>query len=253
MAVVFMDLDGTLLDNGKPAANIVETIALLKANGHIPIIATGRVPQLLYDVHETLGIDSYIAANGNFILYEGQVIHERYIPKKIVNRFLQEADNTGFDLAIEGVTGYVAYRKETDLVNLFSEVFHIEEPIIDRDFTNRNEVLAFVVFEDDIVPMLRGKFPELVFNRANRFGYDVNLQGGLKVNGVKFLIEYMKLSEDEVYAIGDGYNDIDMLASIKNSIAMGNAYPEVKAVCNYITTSVNEDGVRKALEHFGLI
>jgi len=253
MAVVFMDLDGTLLDNGKPAANIVETITLLKANGHIPIIATGRVPHLLYDVRETLGIDSYIAANGNFIFYDGKVIHERYIPKNIVERLLHEADNKGFDLAIEGARGYVAYRKETDLVRSFSEVFHIEEPIVDRNFTDHNEVLAFVVFEDDIVPMLRDKFPELVFNRSNRFGYDVNLHGGLKVNGVRFMIEYLKLSEDDVYAIGDGYNDIDMLASVKNSIAMGNAYPEVKAVCKYITASVNEDGVRKAMEHFGLI
>jgi len=253
MAVVFLDLDGTLLDKGKPAANIIETIQRLKDNGHTPIIATGRVPHLLYDITTNLGIDSYVAANGNYIVYHGRVVHERYIPEDTVKRMLLVSDRVPFDLAVEGVSGYVAHRKDTELVRLFSETFHIEEPVVDTSFTTRNKVLAFVVFEDEVIPGLREDFPELVFNRSNRFGYDVNLEGGLKVNGVRFLIDFLHLDQDHVYAIGDGYNDIDMLASVKNSIAMGNAYPEVKAVASYVTDDVDKHGVHNALAHFGLI
>lgn len=36
-------------------------------------------------------------------------------------------------------------------------------------------------------------------------------------------------------------------------MAMGNANDEVKAAADYVTTSVDDDGVRNALVHFGVI
>lgn len=253
MALIFLDLDGTLLDKGKPAEGIIETIQALKANGHIPVIATGRVPQLLYGIEKTLGIDSFIAANGNYVVYHDQVIYERYIDTKVVKRMLQKADEMQFDLAIESVDSYVAYREETELVKLFSDIFQIEYPKVVHKQPKPNSVLAFVVFEDSVVPKLRAEFPELVFNRSNRFGYDVNLEGGLKINGVQFMINYLQYPEADVYAIGDGYNDIDMLQTLRTGIAMGNAYPEVKAIADYVTTDVNDTGVFNALKHYGLL
>ncbi|MBN2696572.1 MAG: HAD hydrolase family protein, partial [Bacilli bacterium] len=52
MALVFMDLDGTLLDQGRPAKNIKETVKKLMDNGHIAVIATGRAPHLLKAISE---------------------------------------------------------------------------------------------------------------------------------------------------------------------------------------------------------
>lgn len=36
-------------------------------------------------------------------------------------------------------------------------------------------------------------------------------------------------------------------------VAMGNAVDDVKAHANYVTTSVDEDGIKNALMHFGVI
>jgi Cof subfamily protein (haloacid dehalogenase superfamily) len=253
MALVFIDLDGTVLDRGKPAAGVVETIALLRQNGHKPMIATGRVPHLLYGVEKVLGIPDYIAANGNYILYDGKVIYERYIPKAVVQRLIDTCDNLEVDLVLEGVAGYVAISKTSPLVDRFSEVFDIEFPKIDRDYHRHNEVLACVFFDDTKIEEIRSLFPELVFNRSNRFGYDVNLKGELKADGIRWLIDYLDYPQDDIYAIGDGLNDITMLLAVKNGIAMGNSTPQLKAVAKYITDDVDKQGVRKALEHFGLI
>ena len=54
-------------------------------------------------------------------------------------------------------------------------------------------------------------------------------------------------------AIGDGGNDIAMLEHAGVGVVMGNASDEVKAVADYVTDSVDEDGVYNALKHFGLI
>ena len=54
-------------------------------------------------------------------------------------------------------------------------------------------------------------------------------------------------------AFGDGGNDVSMLRHAAIGVAMGNAVDEVKEHANYITTSVDEDGVANALKHFSII
>ena len=54
-------------------------------------------------------------------------------------------------------------------------------------------------------------------------------------------------------AFGDGGNDMTMLRAAGTSVAMGNALDKVKAHADYVTTSVDEDGIRNALKHFGII
>ncbi len=253
MALIFLDLDGTTLDSGKPAKGIIETITELKLHGHIPVIATGRVPHLLYGIEKTLGIYDYIAANGNYVRFGGKVVHERYIEPATVEKMIRVCDTIGADLVMEGVTDYVAYSRNTDLVDKFSDAFGIEYPRIDRTYHETNDVLAFIVFADQDAAFLQKEFPELTFNRSNKFGYDVNPRGDLKAEGIRKLVNHLGYPADQVYAIGDGLNDVSMLQAVRYGIAMGNAFPETKAVAAYVTTDVGDDGVRNALKHYRLI
>lgn len=52
---------------------------------------------------------------------------------------------------------------------------------------------------------------------------------------------------EETMAFGDAGNDIDMLEFVHIGVAMGNATDEVKAHADFITASVDEDGIEKAL------
>jgi Cof subfamily protein (haloacid dehalogenase superfamily) len=71
-----------------------------------------------------------------------------------------------------------------------------------------------------------------------------------KINAVKLLIDRYNIKQDETIAIGDNFNDKEMIAFAGTGIAMGNAPDEVKAVANYITDTNNKDGVYKALGKF---
>ena len=51
-------------------------------------------------------------------------------------------------------------------------------------------------------------------------------------------------------AFGDGGNDVAMLRRAGIGVAMGNANDAVKSQADYVTTSVDEDGVLRALQHF---
>ena len=54
-------------------------------------------------------------------------------------------------------------------------------------------------------------------------------------------------------AFGDGGNDITMLSNVGIGVAMGNANENVKLIADYVTDTVDNDGIFKALKHFSII
>ena len=82
---------------------------------------------------------------------------------------------------------------------------------------------------------------------------DIIARGNSKSTGIDKVLEYFGINLKDTMAFGDGGNDIPMLKHVATGIAMGNAEPHVKAVADYVTTSVDEDGIANALKHFGLI
>ena len=69
-----------------------------------------------------------------------------------------------------------------------------------------------------------------------------------KVNAVKLLMNRFNFKKEEIIAIGDNFNDKEMIEFAGIGIAMGNAPDEVKAVADYITETNNNDGVSRALK-----
>jgi hydroxymethylpyrimidine pyrophosphatase-like HAD family hydrolase len=66
-------------------------------------------------------------------------------------------------------------------------------------------------------------------------------------------LEEQGLDRSQIMAFGDGENDMDMLEYAGIGVAMGNASDKVKAVADYVTDTVDNRGIEKALRHFGLI
>ena len=64
---------------------------------------------------------------------------------------------------------------------------------------------------------------------------------------------YFHIPISESLAIGDGFNDIEMLEKAGISIAMGNSVDELKKVSDYITKDIDKDGLYYALKYFELI
>jgi hydroxymethylpyrimidine pyrophosphatase-like HAD family hydrolase len=71
--------------------------------------------------------------------------------------------------------------------------------------------------------------------------------------GVTKVLEFFGADRSNSYGFGDGDNDRPLLQACEHSIAMGNADPELKAIADYITAPVDQDGLALAFKHFGLI
>ena len=77
--------------------------------------------------------------------------------------------------------------------------------------------------------------------------------GGGKDKGMDAILNHFGIAVEETMAFGDGENDLPMLRHAGIGVAMGNAGPKVQAEADYVTTSVDEDGIVCALKHFALL
>ena len=94
--------------------------------------------------------------------------------------------------------------------------------------------------------------PELNFFMNAPTSIDITNISTNKGTGITHVKDVLNF-KGETYAFGDGRNDIEMLETVKIGVAMGNAVDEAKAVANYETDRIENDGIVKALKHFELI
>ena len=109
----------------------------------------------------------------------------------------------------------------------------------------RNEFIEEYLDEAD--------FPDLKFTRSSPFAADIVNQGMSKLEGIKLVGKEYGFDINQVMAFGDSDNDVEMLAGVGMSIAMGNGTSRVKEVAKHTTSSNSQDGIHKALEHFGIL
>ena len=84
-------------------------------------------------------------------------------------------------------------------------------------------------------------------------GKDIIAGGGGKMVGIKRYLELLGIQREEIIAFGDAENDLEMIRYAGIGVAMGNAVESVKEAADYVPADLDDDGIEKALIHFGLI
>ena len=97
------------------------------------------------------------------------------------------------------------------------------------------------------------EIPHCVSARWHPAFTDITVKGANKGNALITVARQLELDINECIAFGDGGNDLSILKAAGIGVAMGNANDDVKAVANYVTTSVDENGIWNALKHFNAI
>ena len=254
-ALVFFDLDGTLL-NGRSEVDQEVTAALekLKENGGIPFIATGRSPLEIQHVLDTTPIESFITLNGQYIMYEGKEIYRSQIPQETLIRLKAAADE--LRLAVSFYTSdkirVTSTSKEVDKAYDF---IHAKSPLVDAEIHLNEEVLMALILTTDNadVEWFKEAFPELSFYRNTPYSIDVITKGNSKATGIQELVKLMQFDEIPIYAFGDGPNDLEMVTHADHGVAMENGNDLLKKAADYITSSHIEGGIVEGLEFYDLI
>ena len=253
---MFFDIDGTLVSfkSHTVPESARRAIARLREQGVKVFIATGRLMKHVAIVND-IEVDGYITVNGGYcITSAGEVIFESAFPRATVERVIDLSEQYGFDLNV--MTHQDMYvssmgervQKIASMINIMPTVADVRaiaatQPVVQMcPYISRE-------LEQEIMPLL----PDCVGSRWIETFMDLNVRGVDKSLGIQQVMNYNGLTMAEAMAFGDGGNDLPMVRDAAVGVAMGNACDELKAVADYITSSVDEDGVSRALEHFGLI
>ena len=258
--IVFFDVDGTIyeINRGTPDSTR-EALEKLKAQGHIPILCTGRPKASMFPEVLDLNFPGMICGAGTYIEYEGRVLRNLLLPGELLLQEVPRLEKIGCCVVLEGPE-YLSCRMNEETFRLFSIVERLKKEYPERLkemdlLTDRVSKLTVKIPDmaafERMAPELQRAF-ELA--RDERMPYAEMMPKGIsKADGIRILLEELDIPLCNTYAFGDGPNDLEMLQYVQYGTAMGNAEEVVLQTAKYRTEGIWEDGVARALERYGLI
>lgn len=254
--VIFFDIDDTLRNSktGFIPTSIPTVFKQLREKGVLTGIATGRgIFGVVPEIRE-LKPDLFVTLNGAYIEdKKGNVIDSNKIAKDKVESYIAWTKEVGIDYGLVGShTAKLSTRTE-----LISEVI---DPIypdldVDPDFYEKEDIYQMWTFEDqgDDLTLPESLASTLRMVRWHEHSSDVVPISGSKAAGVAKVVEHLGLKPENVMVFGDGLNDLELFDYAGISVAMGISHDKIKEKADYITKTLEEDGIFDALERFGMV
>ena len=188
-------------------------------------------------------------------MHDGTVIRRSPIPDKDFKKAMEIAREFDFAVALELDEGIFVNRLTPIVEKIARIVEHPVPPVVDiEEMFGKKECCQLCFYFDDeterkVMPLL----PTLSSSRWHPLFADINVAGTSKAAGLSLFADYYKIEPLEIMACGDVGNDIPMLKAAGIGVAMGNASEQVKSVADFVTDTVDDNGLCKVLKRFGLI
>lgn len=258
-----LDLDDTLLnDRFEISSRNVEAVQRAMKEGILVTIATGRMFRSTLPYARRLGVElPLITYHGAKIKVagSGEVLWHNPVPFPLARDIL----SVGSELKVHqnlylDDTLYV--KEENRESRLYQEIASIPvHPVGDLvEFLCRcsGEPTKISIIDlegrlPDLQQLLKQKYsPKLTVVQSRPHFLEITQSTSTKGQALKYLAEREGISPREVCAVGDSYNDIDMLAFAGLGAAMGNAPQEVKDAADIVIAPNTEDGVARFVEDY---
>lgn len=274
--VVFIDVDGTLVnyDNYLPES-AVKAVRAARANGHRVYMCTGRSKAEVYPELWDIGLDGILGGNGSYVEDRGHVVMHQLITLEQCRRIVDWLHSRKLEFYLESNNGLFASEdfkeKSRPALREYSRrkgAEDAENTTADSAFPNM--IYGAELYRDDLNKVsyllnsyqdfldTKEQFPDMAngtwggVGETALFG-DLGVKGITKGNAIAHLLEYLGADVEDTIAFGDAKIDIPMLEYCKIGVAMGNGGPEIRAMADYVTDSVEDDGLYHAFVKFGLI
>ena len=269
-----LDVDGTLLD---PAGELRDTVrqAVMAARqtGLRVILCTGRRFRSARPWAQTLQLDGPIVVHNGALVKDvasAETLHCHPLPEALCRRGLAVLQQLAPPLI------YIdAFHEQVDILTEPMEHLHpfqreyLQDNIPYCRFVDdlgaerlRGVVMLSIMAEADRLQALRPAVEDTLAGQGHtKMILNKNYQGHIlevlpatvsKWQALERLMAAEGLTADDVMAIGDDYNDLEMIRGAGLGIAMGNAVEPIRDAAGYVTGSNADDGVAQALERFVL-
>lgn len=262
--IVFSDLDGTLLDSKHQLSATTRKAIIDLKQKNIPfVIVSARSPS---------GIESVLHKydfNCPIIPYSGALILDEH-------RHVLYSNGLTYQVA-EAVINYIENNNIPCVWNIFSDDRWIvkdktnhrvieEEHIVEVEAEqgplssiNQNDTIHKILCIcdvkkiDEIEAQLKLEFLNLSIMKSSAYMLEIMQKGVSKGTAVQIMADHYRIPLSEAIAVGDNYNDVDMLAVVGQPFLMGNAPAPLKERFSQITSDNDNEGFVMALKKLRLI
>ncbi|WP_049804148.1 Cof-type HAD-IIB family hydrolase [Desulfosporosinus acidiphilus] len=262
--LVAMDLDDTLLrDDWTISPRVVKAIQKAQEQKVKVTIATGRMPISTRPYALQLGIDvPVITYHGAMVqqVISGEILFRRVIPSALAKKIIGDVLERGMYAQIY-LKNRVITSKLTELSEQYARIskVSIEEADLQETISQEPEGVEKILLMaeeaglDQLTPFLDQRYGDKVHLTKSK-PYFLEMTESTVNKGVALaaLAERFNIAQEEVMAIGDSFNDLEMIKYAGVGVAMGNARKEIQEQANIVTATNQEDGVAEAIERYVL-
>lgn len=270
--IIALDMDGTLLFNHSYVSERNKQALKKAADMGIEIVgATGRpFNALTPDFLSLPGVRYVISSNGAVVwdLKTKSYIRRAYLSKEqtilILNNIgdMKERE-VWLEVCVDGKSfapnyqfdNIPRYTNDSMLQTYFKTTRYPTDDIFKFVLDSEDAIERVSCFSEDLEFLLKLKkdvlkVPDITITQAQPRDLEIGHLESSKGKALKYLAEYLNVDSNEVIAMGDGHNDMDMIEYAGIGVAMGNAHDDVKEMADYVTGMCENDGVADALEKF---
>lgn len=257
---LFFDIDGTLVSfkTHTIPASTIEALRRAKQAGAGVFIATGRPRSIIDNIAsiEPL-IDGYITINGGYCYVGERVICCHPIPEPDIRAAIEEINRRQLACIVVGQTDSAVLNCQPIVERIFVRDLNVTKINFTRsvaDLLAAEPIMQLSLFaSSDVEQEIMARMPGSISGRWHPEFTDITAARANKGEGLRTMAETMGLELSRTIAFGDGGNDLSIIRAAGIGVAMGNANAELIAAADYVTDSVDDHGIARALIRLGVI
>ncbi|MDQ0819545.1 Cof subfamily protein (haloacid dehalogenase superfamily) [Arthrobacter sp. V4I6] len=269
---VFLDVDGTYADYGVVPEGHVRAVRAAREAGHRVLLCTGRPVSMLPDSILAAGFDGLVASAGAYVEVAGTVLVDRRFPADLAGRTVRALDAHDAVYVLEAQEALhvppVAMERLRAILDAHfrqapegpvgsSAILDAVHPTADRAAVQFAKVSVFdsPVAMERLVKEIGGAIAVVANSVADegRHAGELYQREISKADGVAAVIAHLGIAREATIAIGDGANDLEMIAYAGIGIAIEGSHPELMAIADRVAARPRQEGLVAAFAELGLL
>ncbi|MEC9485528.1 MAG: HAD family hydrolase [Candidatus Izemoplasma sp.] len=250
------DVDGTLYDHvtGEVPKSALDAIKILKEQGHIVGIATGRNKrQLSKALRDTSLFDFVILVNGGYCEIDGKRFYDQQFSFDQKKRLCDLFDDLGYSYGI--TTNHHLYAKDpqSEGVQNVINAYHVFTPE-QHDRLYELPVYQFSVYEpSEVIENFRFLETEYQIHSLGDYGYDMVIPGVNKASTLEAVANHFHIDQAHTIVFGDSDNDQDMVYHAGLGIAMESGTEATIKKAKKVAKAPHKHGIYHMIKELGYI
>ena len=265
--LIGFDMDGTILNSQKTISHrTLEAVNRAARMGKRVILSTGRCISELEEFRDVLANVSHYVCESGALIYDAvnqSILHSETLPRDLVEQVLETAAHE--DVMVYMMSGGQALANASQVADTSHYHMGVYQEMMDRVVNKTDDIAALYrkhpfpveklnLFSAsaDIRERLHSRICGLPLAIAFAEGASLELSplNVSKASGLVWLCGHLDIPLHQTIIVGDADNDAQVLQIAGLSVAMGNALPHIKELCDVVVADNDHDGCAEAVDRY---